>query len=246
MYFVPLISPTLVDLEIDANNNQMARIISYEKNITSKSFYLSCEFEMTGEGYFKNIFNPQQIIEIINGEGQSPDEPMTNALDYIEFEGDGFGRIEVKGTIYNSKETVTEVDIHFNARGHKSPVTIGLYDILNKNGKFSYQDKYNEKIARISTLSFKRTTGEPRMGVKVSSVYSANKSEGYIGMIKATIANFFLNPPKVSKIGNDAILDFGYRLLKKEDSFTFPKATNIREYRIVTTLSKSQADKKQK
>jgi hypothetical protein len=150
MYFVPLIAPTTVDIETDVNNKQMARIISYEKNVTSKSFYVNCEFEMSGEGFFKTIFNADQVIKIINSEGQKPNEPMTNALDYIEFQGDGLGRMEIRGTISGSKETVTEIDVHFNARGHKSPVTIGLYDIKPQNVQFKYENKFNEKIARIA------------------------------------------------------------------------------------------------
>ena len=55
--------------------------------------------------------------------------PLTNVLDYIKFEGEGMGRIEVKGTIDGNTETVTQVDLRFNTRGQKSPVTIGLYSI---------------------------------------------------------------------------------------------------------------------
>jgi len=237
MYFVPLISPTLVDLETDADNNQMARITSYEKHITPKTFYVNCEFEMEGSGYFKNIFNPEQVIKIINSEGQRPDEPMTNALDYIEFQGEGLGRMEIRGTIIGSKETVTEVDVHFNVRGHKSPVTIGLYDVKPINGRFKYENKYNEKIARIATLTFKKTDDDPKMGIKVISVNKASKPDSYIGKIKGTIANFFLNPPTVSKIGNDTMLDFGLALMKKQTSFTFPKAANLRDFRIVSSDS---------
>jgi hypothetical protein len=243
MYFVPLIAPTTVDIETDVNNKQMARIISYEKNITSKSFYVSCEFEMEGDGFFKTVFNPEQVINIINQDGQKPNEPMTNALDYIEFQGDGLGRMEIRGTISGTKETVTEIDAHFNVRGHKSPVTIGLYDIKPINGQFKYENKYNEKIARIATLTFKKTDGDPKMGIKVISVNKASKPDSYIGKVKATIANFFLNPPTVSRIGNDTMLNFGLALMKKQTSFTFPKATNLREFRKVAedNVSKQQS-----
>ncbi len=56
-------------------------------------------------------------------------EPLTNMLDYIKVEGEGFGRIDVKGTITGSTTTVTEVDMHFKGRGRNSPVTVGLYSI---------------------------------------------------------------------------------------------------------------------
>jgi hypothetical protein len=226
----------------------MARIISYEKNVTSKSFYVNCEFEMEGDGFFKTIFNSEEVINIINSEDQKPNEPMTNALDYIKFEGDGLGRMEIRGTITGTKETVTEIDVHFNARGHKSPVTIGLYDIKPKNGQFKYENKYNEKIARIATLTFKKTDGDPRMGIKVISVNKASKPDSYIGKVKGTIANFFLNPPKVSRVGNDTMLNFGLALTKKQTAFTFPKAANLREFRKVTADSspKSTSSSKRK
>ncbi|MGP8004906.1 MAG: hypothetical protein ACLPSL_14030, partial [Smithella sp.] len=46
MYFVPLISTTLVDRETSANNEQRVGIITYEKKVTSKSFNVVCEFEI--------------------------------------------------------------------------------------------------------------------------------------------------------------------------------------------------------
>jgi len=68
-------------------------------------------------------------------------ETLTNMLDYIKFEGEGFGLIEVKGTMTGSTPTVTEVVLHFNARGHKSPVTVGLYDIKPKDGQYNYENR---------------------------------------------------------------------------------------------------------
>ena len=35
------------------------------------------------------------------------------------------------------------------------------------------------------------------------------------GRIKGFIANFFIEPAKISKLGNDTMLNFGYALLKK-------------------------------
>ena len=227
MYFVPLISPTLVDVEISANNQQKARTVSYEKKASSKSFYVACEFEMTGKGFYKNTFNAEEIIAICLSEMKTG-EPLTNALDYIKFEGEGIGRIEVRGTITGSVETVTEVDMHFNTRGRKSPVTIGLYTVGPENGRYKYENRYNEIIARVSTLTFKKSAGQPRMGVKLVSVNRAENINGYWGRIKGTIANFFINPVKVSKLGNDTVLNFGLSLLKKQPSFAFPKAINIR------------------
>jgi hypothetical protein len=237
LYFVPLVSPTLVDVETSADNNQMVRTVSYERKNTTKSFYASCEFEILGKGLYKNTFNPEEIIAICQKETK-PGEPLANALDYIKFDGVGFGRIDVKGTITGSTQTVTEVAVHFNARGHKSPVTISLYTIDPQDGQYKYEKKYNEIIARVATLTFKKTDGQPRMGVKLVSINKANKPSGYIGRIKGVIANFFINPPVVSKLGNDTMLDFGLALVQKKPSFTFPRANNIRTNKTAAITNK--------
>ncbi len=232
MYFVPLISPTLVDMEISTNNTQLARIVSYKKKVTATSFYVSCEFEMLGEGFFKTIFDAPEIIEIFLPE-QDKDEPMTNILDYIKFEGEGLGCIEAWGKITDSNQTVTRVDVRFDAQGHKSPVTIGLYSVEPENGRYKYENKYNETIARVASLTFRKSEREPRMEVTVVSVSSAAKPNGFLGRVRGIIANFFIEPPRISKLGNETMLDFGYALLKQKPSFTFPKADNIREIRVV-------------
>jgi hypothetical protein len=237
LYFVPLVSPTLVDVETSADNEQKVRTVSYERNITTKSFYVSCEFEMQGKGFYKNTFNPEEVIAICLKE-KKPGEPITNALDYIKFEGEGLGRIEVKGTITGSTQTVTEIDVHFNARGRKSPVTIGLYTIDAENGQYKYENKYNKIIARVATLTFRRSASEPRMGVKLVSVNKTENLNGYWGRIKGAIANFFIEPPVVSKLGNDTMLDFGLALLQKQPSVTFPKANNIRTNKTAAITNK--------
>jgi len=239
MYFVPLISPTLVETESSANNEQQAGLVSYKRKVTPKSFHVSCEFEMLGKGFVKNTFDAQGVMSLFLPELKRG-EPMTNALDYIKFEGEGLGRLDVKGTITGSTETVTEVNLHFNARGRKSPVTIGLYSIDPVNGQYKDENRYNELIARVATLTFKKCDGEPRMGVKVVSVNKATNPNGYLGRIKGTIANFFLEPPAISKLGNDTMLNFGYAMLKEKPMFTFPKAKNIREPGTLTTKNKQK------
>jgi hypothetical protein len=232
MYFVPLISPTLVDMEISANNSHVARIVSYKKKVTPSSFSVSCEFEMLGEGFFETIFDAPMVIEMFLPE-QDKDESMANILDYIKFEGAGFGRVDVKGNITGSESAVTEVTIHFNARGHKSPVSIGLYSIEPKDGQFKYENKYNEMIARIASLTFRKNGSRPKMEVKLASVNKAANPNGFISKVKGVVANWFLNPIRISEIGNDTMLDFGLALLKEKQAFTFPKADNIRKAEIV-------------
>ncbi len=227
MYFIPLISPTFVDRETSANNEQQVGIISYERNITSNSFYVICEFEIQGKGFHKNTFDPAGMIARTVGDLKEG-ETLTNTLDYIKFEGEGFGRIEAKGTMTGSTPTVTEVDIRFNARDRKSPVTIGLYSVKPQNGQYKYENRYDEIIARVDTLTFRRSE-TPRMGIEIASLHKKTEDETYWGTVKAVIANFFINPPRVTKLGNDTMLNFGYAVLKQKPEFTFPKAKNLRE-----------------
>jgi hypothetical protein len=227
MYFIPLISPTFVDRETSANNEQQVSIVSYERTVTSNSFYVACEFEILGKGFHKNTFDPEKMIAQHTGKLKQG-EPLVNTLDYIKFEGEGFGRVEVKGTIDASTETVTEVEVYFNARGHKSCVTIGLYDVKPKDGKYKYEYRSNEIVARVNTLIFKKTEKTPRMGIKVASISNSEESEGFFSAVKAVIANLFIKPPDITKLGNDTMLNFGYALQKQKLAFTFPRAENLR------------------
>ena len=231
MYFIPLISPTFVDRETSADNEQQVGIVSYKKKITPNSFYVTCEFEILGKGFHKNTFDPVGMIAK-HANGLEQGETLETTLDYIKFEGQGFGRIEVKGTMIGSTPTVTEVDICFNARGQKSPVTIGLYDVKPKDGQYKYENRYNEIVATVDTLTFKKS-GTPRMEIEIASLHKKTEDESYWGTVKAVIANFFIHPPRVTKLGNDTMLNFGYALLKQKPQFTFPKAENLRENKTV-------------
>jgi hypothetical protein len=228
MYFVPLISPTPVDRQTSAYNKQQVGIISYSKEVTSKTFRIVCDLQMRGKGFQKNTFEPDPVIAIYVGE-LKPGETVTNLLDYIKFEGDGFGRIEVKGTMNGSIPTVTEVDLQFNSQGHKSPVTVGLYDIKPKDGKYKYENRSNQRVARVNTLSFKKTDTAPRMGIKVASIRPADSSEGIYSNVKGFVANIFLRPPEVTRLGNQTMLDFGRALFFQKSSFTFQKAKNVKD-----------------
>ena len=228
MYFVPLIAVSPVDRQASVDNDQQTDIISYEKKVDSKSFYVTCEFEIWGKGFYRNTFEPAGMIAIQIGKAKKG-ETLTNMLDYIKFEGEGFGRIEVKGTMTGSTPTVTEVDLQFNARGHKSPVTVGLYDVKPKDGQYKYENRSNQIVARVNTLIFKKTEKPPRMGMKLASINKTEESDTFVGSIKGMIANLFISPTEVDKLGNETMLDFGYALLKQKPAFTFPKAKNLKE-----------------
>jgi hypothetical protein len=227
-YFIPLVSPVLVDREISVNNEQQEGVISYERTVTSNSFYVTCEFEILGKGFHKNTFDSAGMIARNIG-NLKEGEPLTNMLDYIKFEGEGVGLIEVKGTTTGSTQTVTEVDICFNARDQKSPVTVGLYSVNPQNGQYKYENRYNELIARVDTLTFRKSEKNPRMGIEIASIHKKTEDESFWSTIKGLIANFFIKPLEVDKLGNDTMLNFGYTLLKQKPAFTFPKAKNIKE-----------------
>jgi hypothetical protein len=233
MYFIPLVSPTLVSTEISPNNQQRAIFISHEKSISKNSFKASCEFELQGSGFFMDIFDSNDIISTFREEIKK-NAPVNNVLDYIRLEGEGFGRIDVIGNIVDSNVTVTQVAVHFGTRGKRSPVTIGLYSVKPENGQYKYNNRYNEIVAQVAILTFTKCDGEPRMDIEVVSVNKASKPNSYIGRIKGFIVNFFIDPIRISKLGNDTMLNFGQALLNKQPSFTFPRARNIKEEKTVT------------
>ena len=222
MYFVPLIAVSPVDRQASVDNDQQTGIISYEKKVDAESFYVSCEFEIWGKGFYRNTFEPEGMIATrpdLSKKGKT----LTHMLDYIKFQGAGFGRIEVKGTVTGSTETVTEVDLQFNARGHKSPVTVGLYDVKPKDGQYKYENRSNQIVARVNELIFKKSN-DPRMGMKLASINKTEESDSYWGSIKGAIANLFISPTEVDKLGNQTMLDFGYALLKQKPTFTVSRS----------------------
>ncbi len=241
MYFVPLISPVAVGGGTSLENGQQAAIISYERRVTSRSFCVACEFEMSGKGFNRYTFDPAGMIVLRIAESKkSKGEPLSHVLDYINFEGEGFGRIQIKGTIAGGTETVTEVELEFNARGRKSPVTIGLYELKAKNGQYRYENRSGEIVARVNTLSFKKSEN-PRMDITVASIAKKAGTNGPLGQLKAAIANLFIKPVKVDPFGNETLLAFGCALFEQKRTFTFPKAGNLKE---ATVLAYRGADPK--
>lgn len=228
MYFVPLVSLTDVNIHSNTNNNQQVRMVSFERNVFAKSFYVDCVFEMTGSGFHKYVFDHNEVIAMHSLDAKKG-EILDNLIDYIKFEGPGFGQIEVRGKIAGSSRIVEEVVLHFNARGHKSPVMLGVYNISPKGGQYKYENKTGELVARVDAFIFKNSRGEPKMGIKLASVNSAEKPQGFLAGLKGAIANLFLEPPKVAKLGNDTMLDFGLALFNEKPAFTFPKANNIKK-----------------
>jgi len=65
--------------------------------------------------------------------------------------------------------------------------------------------------------------------MKLASINKTEESDSHWGSIKGLIANLFISPTEVDKLGNETMLDFGYALLKQKPAFTFPKAKNLKE-----------------
>ncbi len=241
MYFVPLISPVAVGGGISPDNGQQAAVISFEKKVTSRSFCAACEFEMSGKGFNRYTFDPAGMIALRIAESKKPKgESLSHVLDYINFEGEGLGRIQIKGTIAGGIETVTEVELEFNARGRKSPVTIGLYELKAKDGQYRYENRSGEIVARVNTLTFKKSE-HPRMDITVASIGKKAGTNGPIEQLKAAIANLFIKPVKIDPLGNETLLHFGYALFEQRRTFTFPKAGNLKE---ATVLAYREPDPK--
>jgi hypothetical protein len=232
MYFVPLIAPTLVDNISSVNNDQQVGVLSHVLKADSKSFHVTCEFEILGSGFHMNTFDPAGMIAAQEDDVKKS-RTLTNLLDYIKIEGEGYGAVEVKGWIKNAALTVTEVDLKFNAKGHKSPITIGLYDLEPKDGQYRYENRSNTSVVRVNTLAFEKTEKSPRMGIKIASIRDSEASEGFFSGLKAAIANLLIKPPKISQPGQTTMLEFGEALVQKKPAFTFPEAKNIKEKKTV-------------
>ena len=229
MYFLPLISPVAVGRQVSPDNQQQVGVISYERKVTARSFSVTCEFEMLGDGFNRYTFDSPEMIAMC-ATALTKGDTLTHVLDYINFEGKGFGSIQIRGTVNGPVQTVTEVELEFNARRRKSPATIGLYEVKRKDGQFEYENRSDEIVARVNSLSFKR--GEnPRMGITVASI-GKKGTDGLLGRIKGAVANLFIKPVKVDSLGNETLLKFGYALLKQEPAFTFPKAANLQDVKI--------------
>jgi len=227
MYFVPMVSLTLVESVSNDDNTQRVGIVSCKRLADDDSFQATIEFRMAGKGYHKNTYDPEDMIAD-NVEHIEKPEPLKNMLDYITFEGESYGTVEIKGVRSGPVELATEITVTFNARDHKSPVTIGIYDVKCVNGKYKYENRYNKTIVRVDSLTFQRTAGPAKMDVKLASLYGSQDSENLWAILTGKIVSLFLPPIRIDDLGNDVMLDFGLALYKGKATFTFPKARKLK------------------
>ncbi|SPE54749.1 exported hypothetical protein [Verrucomicrobia bacterium] len=231
MYFVPLISPVPVTAVTSPGSTQQTRLTSATRQQSARSFTTTCDFEFTGDGSQRDIFDLAQ--EIQRHERQlKAGGTLGRQLQSITVTGPGRGRIEVKGTITNGVQTVTQVRLRFNAQGQTSPVSIGLCDVRYLEGGFQ---QVNENVARVNTLTFRREPGQPRMEITVASVKRKGASNGlwqnFKGSLTGAAVNLLIDPLPVEVIGNHAMLEFGQALVAGAGSFTFPHARHLLEQR---------------
>jgi hypothetical protein len=227
MYFVPLISPEPVSSITSPGSTQIARVLSSKRKSTGHSFTVTCEFEFSGKGSQQSIFDLAPIIH--QHERQLKEGGSTGRrLSSITVEGPASGTVEVEGTVSNNVEIVTEVRLRFNARGKPSPVSIWLCEVRYRDGEFR---RFNEIVARVNTLTFRRKPGPPKMEVGVASVKNKSAGNGLWqnlkGSIKGMAANLLIDPLKVRAVGHQAMLDFGGALASGATTATFPHATNL-------------------
>ena len=228
MYFVPLISPEPVVATTDPTANHRVRVLSNTRRFKGATFQVTCDFEFSGNGYERNVFDYNREIHR-HEEQLKRGRLLPHVLTAIDVEGPGRGTIEIEGTQTNGAQTVAEVRMRFNAHGRSSPVTIALRDIRYSDGAFR---PVNEVIARVNTLTFQRKPGPPKMEVSVASVKPKDAGDSswqsLKGSLEAMAVNLLIPPLDVDARGHQAMLDFGLALAAQAATFTFPYAENLR------------------
>ena len=227
MYFVPLISPEPVTMATEAGAEHRVRLLSLTRRLKPESFLVKSEFEFIGAGRQQNLIDSTNQVWRHEKKLKQGGK-LERVLAAINVQGPGKGNIEIEGAISNGVQTVNEVRMRFNAHGQTSPVSIALHDLDYQDGEFR---AFNELVARVNTLTFKRKPGRPKMEVTVASVKPKNAKDNLWqslkGGIKGLAVNLFIPPLDVEPRGHAAMLDFGAALASQAASFTFPLATNL-------------------
>lgn len=226
MYFVPLISPELISVSVSSNNTQCARIISFSVRTNGKAFHATCEFEFTGTGVQRDLFDhtpglKRHASELKDG------KTLSHQIMAISVEGKGNGAIDIDGMITNGVRVPNDIRMRFNNRGSTSPVNIDLKDISLCGTNAMYDNEY---VARVNMLTFHRRASDPRMDVSLDSIKRKDANSAWAnfwGGFKGIAANLFMPPIKVTPEGNQTMLDFGEALANQKPTFTFPFAIRL-------------------
>jgi hypothetical protein len=227
MYFVPLISRAPVCSLTSSNGTQSVRIISAKRSFSRHSFEVTCEVELTGDGWQQSVFDLKPSIRRHERQLQNGDS-VGRQLKSIDVQGAGAITVEVQGAVIDGVASVREVRLRFNAHGHASPVSINLCDLRRVNGDVQTA---NEILARVNALTFRRQPGPPTMEVSVASIKHKDAGGGFWQSVKSRMAgaavNMFIDPLTVEAVGHQAMLDFGQALVSGAPTFTFPLARNL-------------------
>ena len=108
MYFVPLISPELISVSTNAGNTQCARVLSSTCRTNGTSFQATCEFEFTGDGVQRNIFDHTPGLKRHDTELKAG-KTLSHQIMAISVEGNGRGTIEIEGTMTNGVRVANEI-----------------------------------------------------------------------------------------------------------------------------------------
>jgi hypothetical protein len=227
MYFVPLISPDPSVIFTNAGNTQCARVLSFASRTNATEFRVTCKFEFTGTGALQNVFDLTRRLQA-RASSLKDGDTVKHQLTAISVSGSGHGSVEVEGTLADQKPVVKQVIIRFDDDGMPSPVSVDLKDYVWHNGDFSPR---NERVARVNSLTFRRTDATPKMEVSLGAIKAKNARSGlwqnFWGGLKAMTANLFLPPLKITAEGQQTMLDFGQALVLQNSEFTFPHATRL-------------------
>jgi hypothetical protein len=229
MYFVALISPEPVSMVQNPGNAQRTRLISAKRRSTGNTFLVSCEFEVIGSGYQRNVFDHSEKIRQ-NERKLKEGAILDHQLGSINVEGSGTFNIEVEGVSVDGAPNVNSVRLHFDARGRPSPVTIDLHDLHYVRGVVQH---FNETLAQVTSLTFRRQSGLAKMDISVASVRRKDAGdstwESLKSKVKATAVNLIMDPIVVDPAGHEAMLQFGLALVSNAPAFTFPRAAHLKQ-----------------
>jgi hypothetical protein len=228
MYFVPLISTEPVSSVTSPGNTQRARVLSAKRKGTRDSFAVTCDWEFAGDGSQQSVLDLEPTMRR-QEQRLKAGKSSGLVLSLISVIGPGRGTVEIEGSISNNVESVTAVRLRFNAHGKTSPIAIELCELCYKEGQIQH---FNEMVARVNTLTFRRKPGRPKMEVSLASVNKKGAGSGlwqsFKGSVVGMAVNLLIPPVPVEEVGHDAMLDFGRTLVSGATTFTFPHARNLK------------------
>ena len=224
MYFVPLISPVMVNSSTEPDNTQQATITGFSKTRNEETFRVVCGFAVTGTGSHEYAVVFDDMVRK-HRKRLDRERPLVHVLDAIRIDDQCQGEVVATGVVTAQGERVDHVTVQFTDGTSKSPVSIALCDIA-KDGDQVVKDK--QLHARVAALSFCRTEGPPMMEARLVSLTKKGKAEGLWAHVKANIANLFIPPIRITSQGNQTMLDLGAALNTNAQHFTFPHAQNLK------------------